>query len=867
MRARGFILQPTYRIEAGRPVVHLYGRLESGQAFLVRDTSRTPHFFVRERDAAAARILGAAPCAPTEKTTFAGERVVRVDVTIPADVPPLRDRLQSARIPCYEADVRFALRPLIERGIRGSVTIEGEPREVRPRDGALTPRISPDSHPHSTSTSAPASLLVFDDPRLSPADWSPALTVLSFDIETDPTARQLLSISLYGSGASEVLLLTRSGQSAPAPAIPFRTERDLLLAFAARVKALDPDVLTGWNVIDFDLLVLLRIAERNRVLLEIGRGAGPVRIQSARSMWGASQAFVPGRTVLEGINLLRGAFIKLDEYSLDAVSREILGEGKTLHGHDRAAEILRTFEEDRPRFVEYNLTDSRLALQIVEKLRLVELAVERSRLTGMPPDRVSASIASFDFLYLSELARRGVVAPSVRAVAPLLPLGSPSGGSSVGEEPGSMRDGEIPLESEDPDAPLLSGLEDSERPGPFVPGGAAARGDRAIAVDADEEAGSEGTLGGYVMEPEPGLYRNVLVFDFKSLYPSLIRTFQIDPLGYVADATLAPDDPIVAPNGAAFRREPGILPRLLDHLVPLRDEAKRTGDDVKANAIKILMNSCYGVLGTPACRFHNPQIANAITAFGRERLLWSKSRIEQYGSRVLYGDTDSLFVLPGLEDPSDARKFGERLARLVNDDLAADIQERWRVDSRLELRFEALYLKLLLPHLRGGTSGARKRYAGLIASDGGSRLVFTGLEVMRRDWTDLAKQVQRDLYERLFADLPVEGYLQEVVAKLREGALDERLVYRKALRKGLDDYTKNTPPHVAAARKMSGRPGRLISYVITTAGPEPADEVHAPIDHEHYVQKQIRPVAEPILDILALDFDRIIGDATQLTLF
>ncbi len=96
----------------------------------------------------------------------------------------------------------------------------------------------------------------------------------------------------------------------------------------------------------------------------------------------------------------------MEDYSLDAVAREILGEGKTLTGRGRAEEILRLFDEDRDRLVEYNRTDARLALEILERLHLVELAVERSRLTGLPLDRVSSSIAAFDFLYLSELGRR-----------------------------------------------------------------------------------------------------------------------------------------------------------------------------------------------------------------------------------------------------------------------------------------------------------------------------------------------------------------------------------------------------------------------------------------------------------------------------
>jgi DNA polymerase-2 len=207
-----------------------------------------------------------------------------------------------------------------------------------------------------------------------------------------------------------------------------------------------------------------------------------------------------------------------------------------------------------------------------------------------------------------------------------------------------------------------------------------------------------------------------------------------------------------------------------------------------------------------------------------------------------------------------------RELELLNRELAAHVQERWRVLSRMELVFDRLYLRLCLPAMRHGTAGARKRYAGLVGDGAAGRVVFTGMEAVRGDWTELAKQVQRELYARLFADQPVEAYLREVVARLRAGALDERLVYRKSLRKPPAEYTASTPPHVAAARLAGQRRGR-VRYVVTTAGPEPADAPHAPFDYEHYVEKQLRAVAEPVLALLGLDFSQIAGSRQQLTLF
>ena len=778
MKARGFVMQASYRIRGDATVVHLHGRLQDGQTFLVRDARQTPSFYVRAADAARARDSGAARQRATRRRNFAGEPVTCIEVRTPPDAPPLRDRLQDRGIETFEADVRFAVRYLIDRDVKGGVAIDGV---ARPGEAAGVRGVA----------------WVFDDPEVGPADVDMAPRVLSFDIETDPQASRLLAISLYGCGLDEVHIVDGAGRAMPERAFAAADEHAALEAFCRRVAETDADVLTGWNVVDFDLSVLGRIAARVKHPFQLGREPGALRVRAAQGYFGSGQASIPGRVVLDGMDLVRGAFVRMDEYSLDAVARSVLGEGKAVEGdvRDRAGEIMERYANDLPGFARYARTDARLALMIVEQLNLVPLAVARSRLTGMTPDRVSASIASFDFVYLSELGKRGIVAPTVR-----------SSDSRV----------------------------------------------------------SAAQAGGHVLEPVTGMHDNVWVFDFKSLYPSVMRTFNMDPLGFVADPRPG-DDTIQTSSGAAFRRDEAILPRMLDRLAAAREAAKRADDGVASQAIKILMNSFYGVLGTPACRFHNTAIANAITGQGRYFLLWCKAWLEERGFGVLYGDTDSLFVLSGATDPEDAHARGEALAAEIDAAVAAHVRAEWRVESRLELEFEKLYTRLFLPSVRHGAAGARKRYAGIVR--GSSDVDFVGMEVVRRDWTELAKTVQRELYARLFRDQPVDAYLSGVVRSVRAGELDEALVYRKGLRKRLADYDRGNPPHVAAARKSRAAPGRLISYVITQAGPEPLDNLTADLDREHYVEKQVRPVAEPVLDTLGLAFEHVIGDDTQLALF
>lgn len=769
----GFILQATYRVQQGKPTVYIFGRLLDGRTFLVRDHGQTPHFYV---DSAAAAALTQQSTAVTSKRNFAGEPLLRVNVPVPADAPPLRDRLHAQGFSTYEADVRFAMRFLIDHNIKGGVQITGMAKAGDSTD------------------------LVFDDVDLHPADAVIAPRVMAFDIETNPDTDELLAIACYGEYADgtlldEVIVIDKRNRQMPTQATRVRSERDALDLFCQWVKALDADVLTGWNVIDFDLTMLAKVAHRIKFDLQLGREHGRMQIRPARGYFGSGHAVLPGRLVLDGIDLLRSSFVKMDDYSLDAVAQAVLGEGKTLGGDgvDKVAEILSTYANDLTRFAQYARTDARLALQILQNLKLIELAFARSALTGMPPDRVAASIASFDFLYLSALHQQNLAAPSV--------------------------------------------VTDRVSAGPQT--------------------------GGAVFEPLVGIHPNVWVFDYKSLYPSIIRTFNIDPLAYEQGQSGA--NIIATEDGCQFARGAGILPAMLDELFPQRSRAKIAGDEIASQAIKILMNSFYGVLGAPSCRFYNPAIANAITGQGRHLLHWSKSWFEGLGYQVLYGDTDSVFVASGIHDAQLAQAQGRKLVAQFNAELQDYLRDRYKVDSRLELEFEKLYTQLFLARVRGGSQGARKRYAGKIF--GHDTVEFVGMEVVRRDWTELAKVIQRHLFELLFEGEEVATYLQRIIKQFRNGELDHLLVYHKGLRKPVSSYVTNVPPHVQAVKQSKSSPPRVVAYVITTAGPQLVAEVNAPLDREHYLEKQIMPVATPVLEALGLSFNQVIGDDRQIALF
>lgn len=773
---RGLILQPTYRVRHGVPVIQLFGRLEDGAGFLVEEDRYRPYFFVPEQHSALLSDEADAHCEPSPLRDLAGRALCRVTLPVPARVPPVRDRLIARGVPTCEADIRFPYRFLTDRGVRASITIEGE------------------------SSRRAGGLRFFRNPDLHPADEVQVdLQVVSLDLETTLDAGTITCAALVASdGTEEAHLL---GPTAPEgrPVRAYREERALLESLIERIRALDPDVLTGWNVIDFDLRVLVARCNALGVDCELGRIPGSVGFRQDASFTRDGRADIPGRMVLDGIPLVRDA-IRLENYRLETAAQHILGRGKRIdeHGPGKGEAIQRLYREDPGALVDYNLEDSRLVLDLLSQEGLLDLAVERSLLSGMQLDRVGASIASFDLVYLPALRQQGVAAPSV-----------------------------------------------------------------------DREREPVAVRGGAVLDSLPGLFRNVALFDFKSLYPSLIRTFQLDPLAHARAG--GDDDPIVAPNGAHFAREGAILPPILEAFAARREAARKRGDRHADQAIKIMMNSMFGVLGSPSCRFFDPEVANAITSFGQQTLAWTRDVVEQQGVRVLYGDTDSVFVelRNGSAARDEAHREAETLRQLVETTIEERIRAEYGAEPRLVLELETVYERFFLPRVRGGRSGSKKRYAGSI--DG--RLELVGLESVRRDWPRVARLLQRGLLERLFADEDPIPFASEIAGQLRAGDLDDLLIYSKRIRKGsLERYTASTPPHVQAARKLVERGGTLegvIRYVITQTGPEPiplGEPMPDGIDRKHYLDKVLRPVADAILVEVDRSFADALGEGRQLTL-
>jgi len=821
----GFILHSYARTKKGRTALYLLGRLQDGSTFAIIENRYQPNFYIRESDCPVVEQTvnsqAAAELRPSQLRTMDGEICLQVCASTQEAKRRLRDALQLAGVRTYEADLRVADQFRLERQVHGPVRIRGQAKA-----GRYVGR-------------------VFVDPEVEPGQWRPRLSVLSIDIETDIRTQAVRAVALSpqdpfqaSPDLGEVVLFL--GPELHEPGVEcFSDEKALLLAFRDRVVSFDPDVLTGWNVIDFDFQVLSERFRHYGISFSLGRSR-ETAVYLPKSEGRGSRVIVPGRQVWDGVRVVRASPETFEDYSLETVAGAILGYGKRIElqeGEDRIRAIERLYREEPKELCAYCLQDARLVHRIFAKTGLFELTLRRCVLIGVAPELAWTSIAAFEHLYIEALHQRGRVAPT------------------FGVDP-------LPM---------------------------------------------EGAPGGIILSPRPGVFDDVLVFDFQSLYPSIIRTFNIDPLSYLPDSQPGTEEelreqngaekgaegepPIRAPNGALFRRQPGILPELLNRFFERRSEAQEKGDAVASFVYKIIMNSFYGVLGARGCRFAGSDLAGAITSFGQRILSWCKTFLEGLGYTVLYGDTDSLFVTilepgaqPSAQTENDVREIppaasldGEEICRLVNEALEKHLIESYGVEPRLTLIFEKRYSRFFLPPLRGGDGrtkkGRAKGYAGAAGSrDGGeNRIEVKGMEAVRRDWTDLAHEFQIRLLELLFLKRPLQDiqlYIKELVGALYRGDLDKKLVYRKALRKSISNYTRSTPPHVKAAALLPPSEQRgLIRYLVTREGPQPEGRVSAPIDYDHYLERQLMPIASAFTEVLKTDLDALFGQGGQLWLF
>jgi DNA polymerase I len=365
--------------------------------------------------------------------------------------------------------------------------------------------------------------------------------------------------------------------------------------------------------------------------------------------------------------------------------------------------------------------------------------------------------------------------------------------------------------------------------------------------------------GGLVLTPKPGLHENIAVLDFKSMYPSLMIAYNLSPDTYVQPNESVPKSGVYeAPEvGHRFRREPaGFYKEVLGYLINVRGEVRSKMDklsqksveyrvlDARQKAVKVITNAAYGYAGWIGARWYMKPVAEAATAWGRHMILNAVRMAEKAGLKVVYGDTDSIFLT---HEPEKIRK------------LSKEIEEK----LGLEIKPDKVYTRIFFTE-------AKKRYAGLL-EDG--QLDIVGLEVVRGDWAAIAKKVQEKVLEMILKEESPEKaaeFVQQLISELRQKRVPYRdLVIWKTLTKAPEEYEVKAS-HVEAAKILMKKGwsltvGDKVGYVAVVGSGRLYERVkpymfasYDEVDVEYYVTKQVVPAAVRVLESFGITEEQLL---------
>lgn len=377
--------------------------------------------------------------------------------------------------------------------------------------------------------------------------------------------------------------------------------------------------------------------------------------------------------------------------------------------------------------------------------------------------------------------------------------------------------------------------------------------------------------GAFVYQPTPGLQKEIVVFDFRSLYPSIISAHNISPETLGCRCCVNEEHVPNEQNLWFCRKNKGFVSHVIEGLINRRGRVKelmksaKPSDSIILNArqqaLKTIANAMYGYLGFFGARWYSIEAAKSITSYGRFYIQNVIEEAKKSGFNVLYGDTDSIFLSLVGKSKKDAESFLDRINK--------------KLPGMMELELEGYYPTGIFVSMKAAEMGAKKKYA-LLAENG--TIKIRGFESVKRNYAPIAKEVQEGVLGIVLREQDIEkafSFVREIVDELRRKKTDvRRLVIETKLQKSVRDY-ENRGPHVAAAERMKEQgipvgPGTLIRYIVTEGGQRIRDRVKLPnevregeYDSEYYVEHQVLPVVEKIFEVLGYSRDDLVESKAQ----
>jgi DNA polymerase I len=391
---------------------------------------------------------------------------------------------------------------------------------------------------------------------------------------------------------------------------------------------------------------------------------------------------------------------------------------------------------------------------------------------------------------------------------------------------------------------------------------------RGIGVPMNHRARRENPIeGGYVHTIRAGIYRWVVVLDFKSMYPSIIISKNL------CFTTLSPDGGTQSPSGARFLspdQRAGIIPEILRELLSDRDRFRKASAaaatkelhdyyDGLQNAVKILMNSFYGVLASSFYRFTDKEIGAAITSFAREAITSIIAQLQGEGYEVVYSDTDSVFVRSPTPSLPGAKEFGEAVSKRFS-------------ATGVQFEFQSVYESLF-------SHGAKKRYVGRTVWPK-EELVVRGYETRRTDAFDYQSESLMEVFDLVLkgdTDAAVQR-ARELVQKCKSKAVPkEKLVIARSVRaeEEYNESTRDGLPFLRVFKQLKAEgydviPGMKVAWIVTNARKSPQEvepwiegrPFTAEPDYDYYAERVAQTLAR-VTEVFDWDADRLLGGPQQ----
>ncbi len=629
--------------------------------------------------------------------------------------------------------------------------------------------------------------------------------ILALDIETyNPTMEVLpeknpiIMAAFYGENFKKVITWKR-----------FKTDLDYVEFVESEVNLIErikeviedykPDILTGYFSDGFDLPYIRTRANKYKVKLELGLDYSELKLGTNED------AKINGIVHLDVFKFIRRVMrieLNTDSYGLNAVAEELLGENKVKVDLDNLAHVWDNEPEKIGEFCRYNLHDSLLTYKLCEKI--MPSIIEFVKIVGLP-------IYDINRMGFSQLVEWYLLkqAPQFNEIAPNKPHYNEIGKRKM-----------------------------------------------------------QTYKGAFVYEPEPGLYKDIVVFDFRSLYPTIISSHNISPGTLGCDCCAGKN---VAPTDEKYwfcTKKKGFIPTIIEDLITRRmrikemvKQEKNVFLEARANSLKLLANSFYGYLGFYGARWYSMESAKSVTAYGRFYIQKVIDKAKAEGFKVLYSDTDSIFISLKGKTKKDAEEFSEKI--------------NLELPGLMELEYEGFYPSGIFVSAKIGPFGAKKKYA--LASEHGN-IKIKGFETVRRNWSIISKETQEKVLEIILKEgdkAKAFEYVKGVIHELRNKKVaTDKVIIKMQLQKEVKSYDA-VGPHVAVAQKLKNKgisvgPGSMISYVVTQGNDRVRDRAKLPeevkageYDADYYINNQVIPAVEKIFEVIGYSKDDLVESKHQ----